>query len=223
MHDAEYEKDYMGVITWGRLQCGAPQPMFGSEIKTDSPVYIRICNAVVSDMGGTPTDQHIHGKRPAIIEVEMTPIQWAEFLTAGHVDDGVPCTITRLNGKGMSRVEIRNLSEEYGEHIKAKFDNFKTGIKRFEDEIEQVLNSGKTMGKAQMRELLHSMKCFRENAPSDIQYAHDRFREDMEKMVVKAKAEINAYAELRLGDYGVKCLMNEDSTSVTPSIEGGKE
>jgi hypothetical protein len=42
MSDNTYEKDYMGVITWGRLQCGAPQPMFGSEIKTDSPVYIRI-------------------------------------------------------------------------------------------------------------------------------------------------------------------------------------
>ena len=25
MHDNDYEKDYMGVITWGRLQCGAPQ------------------------------------------------------------------------------------------------------------------------------------------------------------------------------------------------------
>ena len=64
MQDKDYEKDYMGVITWGRLQCGAPQPMFGSEIKTDSPVYIRICHAVVSDMGGTPTDKHIHGKHP---------------------------------------------------------------------------------------------------------------------------------------------------------------
>lgn len=56
MADKEYQKDYMGVITWGRCQCGAPQPMFGSDIKTDSPVYIRICNAYVSDMGGTPTD-----------------------------------------------------------------------------------------------------------------------------------------------------------------------
>lgn len=219
MHDNDYEKDYMGVITWGRLQCGAPQPMFGSDIKTDSPVYIRICNAYVSDMGGTPTDQHIHGKHPAIIEVEMTPIQWAEFLTAGHVDDGVPCTITRLNGKSMSRVEMRNVAEEHGNHINEKFEDFQKGIKRFEDEIEQTLESGKSMGKTQMKELLHSMKCFRENAPANLKYAHDRFREDMANMVVKAKAEINAYAELRLGDYGVKCLMNDNSAEIKPAIE----
>lgn len=219
MADKEYQKDYMGVITWGRLQCGAPQPMFGSDIKTDSPVYIRICNAYVSDMGGTPTDQHIHGKHPAIIEVEMTPIQWAEFLTAGHVDDGVPCTITRLNGKSMSRVEMRNVAEEYGNRINEKFEDFQKGIKRFEDEIEHTLESGKSMGKTQMKELLHSMKCFRENAPANLKYAHDRFREDMANMVVKAKAEINAYAELRLGDYGVKCLMNDDSAEIKPAIE----
>lgn len=26
MADKEYQKDYMGTITWGRMQCGAPNP-----------------------------------------------------------------------------------------------------------------------------------------------------------------------------------------------------
>lgn len=218
MNDKTYEKDYMGVITWGRLQCGSSQPMFGSEIKTDSPVYIRISHASVTNWGGTPTDKHIHGKTPAIIEVEMTPIQWAEFLTAGHVDDGVPCTITRLNGKSMSRVEMENLAYEYGQHIDEKFNDFREGVKRFEAEIEQALAAGKPMNKTQMKELLHSMQCFRENAPASIRYAHDRFREDMAKVVARAKAEVNAYAELRLGDYGVKCLM-DDTANEPPALE----
>lgn len=222
MSDNYYEKDYMGVITWGRLQCGAPQPMFGSEIKTDSPVYIRISQASVSNWGGTPTDKHIHGKNPAIVEVEMTPIQWAEFLTAGHVDDGVPCTITSLNGKLISPVEMENIAYEYGQHIDEKFNDFRDGIKRFEDEIEQTLESGKSMGKTQMKELLHHMKCFRENTPANIRYAHDRFREDMANIVAKAKAEVNAYAELRLGDYGVKCLMDDKSMELSPISVGEK-
>lgn len=41
------QKDYMGMISWNRLSCGAPQAMFGSEIKTDSPVCIRISRAYV--------------------------------------------------------------------------------------------------------------------------------------------------------------------------------
>ena len=220
MDDKTYEKDYMGVITWGRLQCGSPLPMFGSEIKTDSPVYIRISQASVTNWGGTPTDRHVHGKNPAIVEVEMTPIQWAEFLTAGHVDSGVPCTITRIHGKPTSPVEMENLAYEYGQHIDEKFNDFRDGIKRFETEIEQALESGKPMGKTQMKELLHSMRCFRENSPASIRYAHDRFREDMAKIVARAKAEVNAYAELRLGDYGVKCLMDDKSMELPPiSVE----
>jgi hypothetical protein len=38
----------------------------------------------------------------------------------------------------------------------------------------------------------------------------------MAKIVARAKAEVNAYAELRLGDYGVKCLMDEKSMELPP-------
>lgn len=212
--DKEYKKDYMGVITWGRMQSSAPVPMFGSEIKTDSPVYIRIANACVYDWGGTPTDHHVLGEHPAIVEIEMTPVQWAEFLTSGHMGDGVPCTITRIHGKRTSPVEVRNLASEYDAHVTEKFEEFQKGIKRFEDEIEQVLNSGKTMGRTQMKEMLHSMKCFRENTPANLSYAHERFREDMANIAAKAKAEVNAYAETRLLNMGVKCLVNECSTEI---------
>lgn len=38
-------------------------------------------------------------------------------------------------------------------------------------------------------------------------------------MVVKAKAEVNAYAELRLQNLGVKCLMDENNGEVTPKLQ----
>lgn len=104
------------------------------------------------------------------IEIHRNELS-AEFLTAGHVDSGVPCTITRLNGKSTSPVEMENLAYEYGQHIDEKFNDFREGIKQFEAEIEQTLESGKSMGKTQMKELLHHMKCFRENAPANIRYA----------------------------------------------------
>ena len=66
------------------------------------------------------------------------------------------------------------------------------------------------------------MKCFRENTPASIRYAHDRFREDMATIVAKAKAEVNAYAELRLGDYGVKCLMDDKAMELPPIPVEGK-
>lgn len=213
----ETRKEYMGLISWNRSLCGAPQPMFGSDIKTDSPVCIRICKAYINDISDA-THQRISGLHPCMIEVEMTPVQWAEFLTAGTVDDGVPCTITQIDGKRTERVQMRNIAEEYDTHVKAKFDEFQNGVKRIEKEIKDVLDSGKSMSKTQMKELLRQLEIYRTNTVANVEYAHTRFKEDMAGIVVNAKAEVNAYATLRLGDKGVRCLINDNDT---PTIEVG--
>lgn len=220
----EIKKDYMGLISWNRVTCGAPQPLFGSDIKTDSPVCIRICQAHISEdpcYDGLPEHRRIFGKHPCMLEIEMTPIQWAEFLTAGHVDDGVPCTITHINGKRTEPVQARNVAAEYDIHIQNKFDEFENSFKRMEQTVQDVLDSGKSMSKSQMKELLRSMSIARQNTVANIKYARDRFKEDMASIVVKAKAEVNAYAELRLGNYGVKCIMDDrvDEVISTKEIE----
>ena len=213
----DIQKDYMGLISWNRVSCGSPQPMFGSEIKTDAPVCIRISKAYISDLS-TPTDQKISADHPAFIEVELTPIQWAEFLTAGHTDDGVPCTITRIDGKRMSPVEMRNIAEEYDTQTNLKFEAFQNNITNLEKFVGDILDSGKTMNKSQMKELLHNLQCTRSKTVGDVKYLKEQFREDMAKVVVKAKAEVNAYAELRLKDSGVKCIMSEDANDLQASI-----
>lgn len=215
--DNHERKDYMGLISWNRVECGAPIPMFGSEIKTDSPVCIRICKAYISEYS-TPTNFRVSGEHPSYIEIEMTPIQWAEFLTAGHVDDGVPCTITRIDGKRTSPVEMRNIAAEYNVHVQEKFDNFQGGIKDLEKTVQEALDSGKPMSKTQMKELLRAMQFVRSRTVGDIEYAYERFKEDMANVVVKSKAEVNAYAELRLRGLGVKCLMN-DAADEPPALE----
>lgn len=72
-------KDYMGTISWSRPYFGAPQPMFGSAIKTSHPVRIRIDRANVICHGGDASDTSILPDNHPFIEIEMTPLQWAEF------------------------------------------------------------------------------------------------------------------------------------------------
>jgi hypothetical protein len=215
MADKHERKDYMATISWSRLMCGAPQPMFGSEIKTDSPICIRICKAYISDYSSA-TDYRVSSETPAMLEVELTPVQWAEFLTSGNMGDGVPCTITRLDGKRTSPVESRNIAKEYDDFIKEKFDNFQGRIKDTEKMVKDILESGKSMNKTQMKELLHQLEFTRNNTVDGINYAKDRFREDMAKLVAKSKAEVNAYAELRLSALGAKFLMNDGSDAPAP-------
>ena len=202
------QKDYMGTISWSRPYFGAPQPMFGSAIKTSHPVCIRIDKAHVVQHGDAADTSILPDNRP-YIEVEMTPLQWAEFLTCGGQSEGVPCTVTRVNGKSMSRPEEESVADSYLEATNEHFDEFSDGIKRFEKQLSDAIDSGKPMSKTQMKELLQNMKWFRQNSVANLDFVRTRFMEEMGSIVVKAKTEVNAYAESRLRDLGIKCLMGQ--------------
>lgn len=202
-------KDYMGTISWSRPYFGAPQPMFGSAIKTSHPVCIRIDRANVICHGVDASDTSILPDNHPYIELEMTPLQWAEFLTCGGQAEGVPCTITKVDGKIMPRPEEDTTADKYLQSTNEHFDEFSNGIKRFEKELSEAIASGKPMSKTQMKEMLDNMKCFRTNSVANLNFLRTRFMEEMGSIVVKAKAEVNSYAEMHLHELGVKCLMDQ--------------
>lgn len=212
------QKDYMGTISWSRSQCSDPLAMFGSEIKTTSPITIRIDRAHVVKL--SECDYKVSADNRPYIEVELTPVQWAEFLTSGNVYGGVPCTVRRVEGKQMPKVEPTDIAEIYDVAVKERFDEFDAGMRRFEKTIEAALGEGKALTKTQLKELLHDMDCFRTNTVANVGYVKDRFVEDMGKVVAKARAEVNAYAERALISTGVKCLMNESTLNLPTEDKG---
>lgn len=206
------QKDYMGTISWSRPCFGAPQPMFGSAIKTSHPVCIRIDKAHVVQHGDAADVSILPDNRP-YIEVEMTPLQWAEFLTSGGQSEGVPCTITKVDGKYMSKPEEENVAENYLEATNEHFNEFSDGIKRFEKELSDAIASGKPLSKTKMQEMLSNMQSFRHNSVANLDFVRTRFMEEMGKIVVKAKTEVNSYAESHLRELGIKCLMGHAETA----------
>lgn len=198
--DETIEKDYMGKISWHRIICGGARPMFGSDIKTDHPISIQISKAYISsNLREYNCDADIFEHSRPYIEVMMTPVQWAEFLTSGNTT-GVPCTICSIDGKSMSPVEEKNVASEFDADFKTAFEKTATKLAACEDTICNVLSSGKTMNKTQLNELAKRLKWAREGYLSDIAYIRNRFAEDMESIVAKAKAEVSAYAQAHIGD-----------------------
>lgn len=217
MLEMEEQKDYMGVIRWGRLQCGAPQALFASEVRTDHPIYLEIHRAAVyRDL----CDMTVMPDAKPYITVELTPVQWAEFLTAGNNGEGVPCTITRVDGKRMSPVEPRNLAKEYETDLNVAFNKFSSGLQRIEDELQTAIDSGKPLSKTRMQELKRSLCNVRNNSVSTVEFVRDRFKEDMAKVVMKAKAEVNAYAERQLIGKGVQCLIGDAESTDGEGLHG---
>lgn len=202
MEETVEKKDYMGTISWSKASCGAPQSFFGTEIKSMTPIRIDINEAEkVRDFS-----RYYYYPRRKIISIELTPVQWAEFLTSPNQYSGVPCTITQIYDKRIERPSDSKFKEHYNAEANEAIDNFKKSFDKIGDYLENAIASGKPLGKKALEELLGSVKTLKENTVSNLNFVRDSFEEDMEEITVKAKAEFNAYCENRVNQIGLDAI-----------------
>lgn len=198
----EKSENYMGMISWHRSM-GTPKLLFGTEIQS-TPIILKISKA--SEQRNLSRNwYHENGQ---IIEIEMSPVQWAEFLTSGNTS-GVPCTINYLYGKKMSNPNPSEITNQYDKEIEESFNEFDNSFKRVAQVIKSTLDSNKPMGKKTMEELLNIVDTLRKNTVANVKFVKNSFKEDMNEMVTKAKAEFNAYIENRVHEIGIESLKNE--------------
>lgn len=200
MFENEKQKDYMGIISWSRLNCGSARPHFGTEVKTSHPISLKISTA--KESRNLSSNWYFADKR--IIEVEMSPIQWAEFLTSGNTT-GVPCTLKWLVGKGfMSEPQETTLKEDYNKEVEESFDKFGKSFDKVAKTLKEQIDTNKPMGKKALEELLREIEILKELTTGNIKFVKDSFKEDMSKIVTQAKAEFNAYIENRVHEIGIE-------------------
>lgn len=195
MFEKTRNEDYMGMVSWSRLSGGA-RPMFGTEIKTANPIRLEICHAEEC----RDLSRNWYFPRKQIVEIELSPIQWAEFLTSGNTS-GVPCTIKQINNERMSEPKDTEIFNDYNEEVEENFDKFK----EIEDIVKGAIDSKKPMGMKDLSSLLNKIH----NAMANVDFVKDSFKEDMNKIVAKAKAEFNAYAENRIHEIGIESLKSD--------------
>jgi len=184
-------EDYMGMISWSKSYNASPRNLFGTEIKTDNPITLRI-NKAEETRDLSRNWYHSLGQ---IVEIEMSPIQWAEFLTSGNTS-GTPCTIRYIGGQRMSDPKETEIFNDYNEEVEEHFDKFK----EIEDIVKGAINSKKPMEMKDLSSLLNKIH----NAIANVDFVKDSFKEDMNNIVGKAKAEFNAYVENRIHEIGIE-------------------
>ena len=202
MFENEKKEDYMGRISWSRIMCSSPQSMFGTEIKTSNPVKIVISNAAEE----RDLNRNWIFTKERIVELEMTPIQWAEFLTSGNTE-GVPCTLKYVRGEGnLSEPKVEDIKKVYNNEVDQHFDEIKEDFSTLSSKVKAL---SMKLGKENTKELEDLIYKLNMNINSNMDYIKKCFKEDMTEMVGKAKAEFNAYVEDRIQAIGIESLKND--------------
>lgn len=203
MMENKKSENYMGMINWCRTS-GSARPLFGTEIETAHPIKLEICHAEeIRELS-----RNWFSPRGQIVEVEMSPIQWAEFLTSGNTS-GVPCTIRYIHGERMTEPKLSTIMEDYNKEVDDQFDKFDKAFEDISKNLKEQIELNKPMGKKALEKLLSEVNVLRTNVVANVKFARESFKEDMDGIVVKAKAEFNAYAENRIREIGLDAIKND--------------
>lgn len=192
--------DSYGMLSIVRCS-GGSRSLFGSNIKHNNTILLRINKATVD----TSLNKDWYNKKENIIEIEMSQLQYAEFLSSIN-SEGVPVTITKLNGNDVEPNGMSNIVKKSKDEFKDEMNYISNQIKNKVKDIQEALKK-KNLNKKDkdlIDDVIREMSSmFYDKVP----FAKQRFEEEIDRVVIEAKNEIEAqYMQqaLKVGTENIK-------------------
>ncbi len=217
MMESEEKHPSYGMVGFSRITHGGAKGgtnLFGSSLSHHHTIALRIKRA--SKKRSLSEDRY-YGEE-TVVEVEMSPAQFAEAITTLNVGDGVPCTIRRIGRQGVENcpeTSMRQLFEAEFEHAcvstsDVAFDLIKKA---------EALLSQKTVKMSDRKELVELLRKISLNLKSNLPFIGTQFNEAMDKVVADAKGSFEAAIATRISDLGIKAFSELGSTEEVPAIQ----
>lgn len=189
LHGDVYSHPAYGLISYHHVT-GGENVLVGSDLKHNHVVKLTIQTAeVIRNLGR----DWFHGRK-TIVDIEMSANQWSTFICSPN-SSGIPCTIRYApNGQLEEKarlfpVEKHNLHKE---ELEKYADETLGSLNRLVKEMEGLTESG-TIKKTDFKRLLHDLKCKVGNLAGNMDFQVEQHKNMMDKAVVSAKSDIEAY------------------------------
>ena len=214
MKNNEYEThESYGMISISHVQ-GCSSPLFGSSIKHDRTIQLRINKGAVK----RDLHQERYSADENIIEVELSAAQFATFITTPNVGSGVPCTIRRVEGKQMEYPDYKGHNEVFQEELREDVRETMLQANELAKEARGILSKKGALKVADRDELLNSINSLTQHINSNMPFLHRQFAKSMEKTVTAAKSEIEQFYTSTIMKMGKKALAENGGIDI-PMIE----
>jgi hypothetical protein len=141
-------------------------------------------------------DNWVRGTGPDLIEIDLTPMQFAEMVTTMNMGEGTPCTIRRLPGERIEGPERqtdaapRRVADEFAEDLR-ELRQFATEASRL---ARDLLSKGGKMKAADRDELGEIVGKLSRYITNSMPFAMQQIEESLGKMTGAAKAALTSHA-----------------------------
>lgn len=161
------------------------QALYGSDFEHNAYITIRLSE---SELHRDLSRDWPYAKKQ-LFEVALSEAQWATFVSAMNVGEGVQCTIEHRHDKGyVPKFTIPDRTAQY----KAEFGNkLKGTLESIDTMTKHVEAMGLPKGKTQ--EIISALRMIKQGLASNLPFVAESFDEHVEETVEKAKTEVHGY------------------------------
>jgi hypothetical protein len=204
-NEVTYTHPAYGVIGISNISTGN-YTLFGSNVKHSHFVSLRIKTAERHTDGN---HDFIFGKQE-LIEVYLSPTQFAEMLTTSNCGDGVPCTISRREtNRDIPYIESQDtVITDSRKALQDRLDKITVRAKEMITKSEAMLESKKPLTKADMKELNGYLYTIKQELNSNLSYVAKCFDEKMETTIAHAKGEVESFVSSTITRAGLDAIAN---------------
>jgi hypothetical protein len=200
-----------GVMSITRVS-GSGKHLFGATVDHQSSIRIRISKAHIQRSLNT---DRVRDDEP-VVDVELSPLQWAEALTTLGVMPGVPVTIRRIGEEVIAKCPPCNDRQKIEAEFAAKITGVMDDLRSLQKTMLNMFSKKNALTRADKDALLTGCGRAITEIGSNMPFVHEMFREAMDKTVAEAKAAIDAFYQHAIVEAGLAALT--DRSAVAPSL-----
>jgi hypothetical protein len=206
-----------GMVGFSRVTHGAGgTDLFASTLKHDHTIILKIKRAIRER---SLSSDRYYGKE-TLIEVEMSPNQFAEAITALNIGDGTPCTIRQIGNKEVEKCPKETMRGLFEEEFKQSCTETSKVAYELIKRAQEIL-SQKTIKKIDRDELLGELQKISIALKSNLPFIGLQFNRAMDDVVADAKGAVEAFFMQHVTDLGVKTMQDVrvEKTPISISCE----
>jgi hypothetical protein len=203
--ETKQQHESFGLLQISRGSSSEGIPLFGSSIRHRNLITLTISSGIIHrDLSNDwySTDKHL-------VEVVMSPTQFAEAITTLNHGVGVPVTLSRVMGKEMAECPYTSKREQFNQEFE---EHMVEAAKVVDDSIRKAgaLLDGASKGK--IKELISELESLKRNLSKNMPFVREQFTEQIDKTVMEAKGEVEAFVthlQMKLGGEAIRKQLPE--------------
>lgn len=189
MKTEEFNGENIGVISLSRPTSHGTE-LVGSKVPNDTFISLSIKEATATR--GEFSSERIRGHKE-IIQVNLSPMQYAELISSIGMAAGVPCTITRRDGKRVPQeYSSVNPQSYYTNKVKEEFMKMAKDFESSFAEAKDLLHNKKTLNKGDKETIELAYNQLHRRLTDSLPFMHTLFQEEMDTVVMEASQQFKS-------------------------------